>query len=200
MTARPRDPDITGGFYQPVRATLTGADGVRLIAFDLERIQCRLANAPVEIAIVFNNPDTGYQPNQNPTLGTLAVTPDGGARVDVPLTVPGTAPATAAATVSPGQHVTLEAGWPDGAVETFPVYDLQSVSLVQQREAMAVSWFATDGQFDHDVTGRAEEDPALTVTNGWKAPDEAKLVRFWVVLRDDRGGVDFTELALDVSP
>jgi len=199
-TARPRDPDITGGFYQPIRAALTAGDDVRLFAFDLERIQCRLANAPIEVANAFNNPDTGYQPNKNPVLGGVGVTPDGGDRVDVPLTVPGSAPAPAALGVAPGQHVALEAAWPDDSAETFPVYDRQAVTLVQQREAMTVSWFTTDGQLDHDVTGLAGEDPALTVSNGWTAPGEARLVRFWVVLRDSRGGIDFAELAIDVTP
>jgi hypothetical protein len=199
-TARPRDPDITGGFYQPVRVAVPDSDGMRLFGFDLERVQCPLANAPVDLVIAFNNPETGYKSNKNPTLGSVAVTPAGGDRVDVPLTVPGSAPAPAALTVAPDQHVALEVGWPEDAVETFLVYDRQAVTLVNQREAVTVSWFASDGQFDHDVTGIASEDPSLTVTNGWKAPDEAKLVHLWVVLRDSRGGIDFTELAVNVAP
>jgi len=197
-TARPRDPDITGGFYQPVRAALDPGDGSRIVSFDLERVQCPLANASMGVVDDFNK---RYHPNNNPTLAaTVAVTPDGGDRVDVPLAVPGSAVVPAAVSVAPGQHVALEASWPDGAVETFPVYDRQNVTLVDQREAMTVSWFVTAGQFDHDVTGVAGEDQTLTVPNSWTAPDDAKLVHFWVVLRDSRGGIDFAELAVNVAP
>src|SRR5204862_3986795 len=59
---RPRDPDATGGFYQPVRVTLntdTGSD----VAFELERISCMLANAPIDVTRTYN---TTYTKNINP--------------------------------------------------------------------------------------------------------------------------------------
>ena len=43
---RPRDPDMTGGYYQPLRADLAGAD----TAFELARIQCDLAGADADAA------------------------------------------------------------------------------------------------------------------------------------------------------
>jgi hypothetical protein len=196
--ARQRDPDVTGGFYEPVRLTLAQADQKTTnVAFDLVRIKCRLPNAPADVA---NTYFTTYLPNNNPTLSGLTLTADGGAPVDVTLGVPGTSPAAPAAAIAPGAHVALEAAWPADAAETFPVYDIQTVSLVSQREAMRVSWYASAGAFDHDVTGRAGDDAALTVDNGWTAPDVAGPVHVWLVLLDNRGGVDFAEATLNVGP
>jgi hypothetical protein len=204
-TARPRDPDITGGFYQPVRATLPAPGGDLIRAFDLQRIQCRLSNAPIDIAAQFNNPPdpttnpNGYAPNQNPKLAQLTLTPEGGAPAVVSAVVPETQPPLPAC-VGAGQRVALEASWGADAAETFPLYDLRTVALVSLREAMRVSWFATGGTFDHDVTGRDAEDPALSTANGWLAPAVAGPVHLWLVLRDSRGGVDFAEFSLDVTP
>jgi len=209
--ARPRDPDITGGFYEPVRATLPVTDparaggGAALLGFDLERIQCRLANAPNDVANQFNNPydaamnPNGYTPNSNPSLAQLTWAINGEAPSLLPPIAAGM-PAPAAPVIAPGQHVALEASWSADSVETFPVYSIQTASLSPQREAMRVSWFATAGELEHDVSGRAADDPALTADNDWTAPATAGAVHLWLVLRDSRGGVDFAEYELDVSP
>ena len=204
--ARPRDPDVTGGFYEPVRATIPRpGGGDPLLAFDLERIQCRLANAPIDIANQFNNPysamtnPNGYVANSNPVLGPVTIAVGGGAPSPLSPIVAGM-PAPAAPTVDSGQRVSLEASWSADAVETFPVYDLRNVALNPQREAMRVSWFATAGAFEHDVSGRAADDLELTADNDWVAPATAGAVHLWLVLRDSRGGVDFAEYELDVSP
>jgi hypothetical protein len=203
--ARPRDPDITGGFYEPVRATLPGpGEGGVMRAFALERIQCRLANAPIDISGQFNNaydPDknpNGYTPNQNPVLAQLTLAVAGGPPSVLAPIVSGM-PAPAAPVVAPGQLVTFEASWDAAVAETFPVYDIRSVTLVAHREALRVAWFTTGGAFDHDVTGRAEEDPALSTANGWLAPTTPGTVHFWLVLRDSRGGIDFAEFVLTVG-
>ena len=204
--ARPRDPDVTGGFYQPVRATLPSpGGGPALLAFDLERIQCRLANAPSDVANEFNNPydpaknPSGYTPNQNPSLAQLTWTIDSGAPAVLSPIAAGM-PAPAAPAIAPGQRVALEASWTADDAETFPVYDIRSASLATQREALRVSWFATAGVFDHDVSGRTADDPALTADNVWVAPAAAGPVHVWLVLSDSRGGVDFAEFELDVLP
>lgn len=203
--ARSRDPDVTGGFYQPVRATLPGAGGGLIRAFDLQRIQCRLASAPIDIAAQFNNPydpasnPNGYSPNQNPRLAQVTLTRAGAAATPLEPVVPGQ-PAPTATPVAPGQRVTLEASWNADVAESFPVYDLRTATLTPQREALRVSWFATGGVFDHDVTGREAEDGALSTGNDWVAPEAGGPIHLWLVLRDSRGGVDFAELALEVVP
>ena len=59
----PRDPDVTGGYYQPVRARL-GA----LTAFALSRVTCNLPGATAEVAAEYR---ARYPHNNNPHLGAL---------------------------------------------------------------------------------------------------------------------------------
>lgn len=58
---RPRDPDATGGFYQPVRAQLPDID----LSFGFTRITCDLPAAPGDLAHQYQ---LDYVANQNPTL------------------------------------------------------------------------------------------------------------------------------------
>jgi hypothetical protein len=188
---RPRDPDVTGGFYQPLRVTLQEEGGATDVAFALERITCLLANAPIDISRTFT---TTYTPNQNPTIERVTLDPAGAATSLVG------ADAVTDVGVTAGGRVTLELAWPDAAVESYPVWDLASRTLVTHREAMRVSWFASAGVFDRDTTGRGEEEPETFAQNVWLAPTEAGTVHFWVVLRDARGGLDFQSFDLTISP
>jgi hypothetical protein len=65
---RPRDPDGTGGYYQPVRAD-TGDAG---IAFGFARVTCKLGSAPGDVA---HDYQTMYVANANPVLAPLIVPP-----------------------------------------------------------------------------------------------------------------------------
>jgi hypothetical protein len=186
---RPADPDSTGGYYQPVRAVWQSAG---LVAFALQRVTCRLANAPATIAGQFAS---DYKANQNPVLADLVAGTEAGATV---LFAPGQAPMTGTAIA--GQKVLLQADFSDDSAETFLVWDVASSMLVQQRESLRVSWFATAGAFEHDVTGRTSDDPTTYTQNTWTAPPTPGPVLFWAVLRDNRGGIDFAAAELDVTP
>jgi hypothetical protein len=175
---RPRDPDVTGGFYQPLRVTVFDHDA-RTVAFGLERIGCKLANAAADVAADFA---VRYVPNKNPELGPLAITRDG-------------APVAADA-IPRGARVTLRASWSERSAERFVVYDLASRAVVERRETMRVSWFATAGTFANDRTGRGEEELETFTENEWTAPDEARTVHLFVILRDARGGVAFSTYPL----
>lgn len=74
---RPRAPDETGGYYQPVRVVVDD-----LLAIGLSRITCKLPTAPAEVARDY---DLRYVANANPTLDPvdLATVP---ADTDVTLT------------------------------------------------------------------------------------------------------------------
>ena len=74
---RPRDPDSTGGYYQPVRF----AAG-ELLAFELTRITCHLPTAPGPVA---HDYDLRYVANHDPTLDPITV-PALRADTDVTLT------------------------------------------------------------------------------------------------------------------
>jgi hypothetical protein len=168
---RPRDPDVSGGYYQPVQILVDGQQ-----AFALERITCNLAAAGSEVSIQFGQE---YTPNNNPTLIDL--------QASAPLDG-----------IAAGSKVTFTAGWTDDSPESYPVYDLTQLVLVQHRESMRVSWFATAGSFDHDSTGRGEDEMETTTEDVWTAPKDAGPVTLWTVLRDSRGGVDWRSYALTV--
>jgi hypothetical protein len=175
---RPRDPDITGGYYQPLR--LVDGD---VTGFALERNKCDLAQAGSDIAAQYA---MTYMPNANPTLQPLTATVNG---------------ATVGLDALPaGAVVDFATSWTPDSVESFPVFDQSSVSLVTHRESMRVSWFANDGSFMHEVTGREEDDPATDTDNQWTAPTMAGTVHVWLVLRDSRGGVDFAAYDVTVVP
>jgi hypothetical protein len=170
MGLRPRDPDSTGGYYQPLLATLPGAGD----AIELARIHCDLANASGDTVTQFAKL---YHDNQNPTLLPLTAT------------LGGTAVSLSAIPAS--SHVVLQASWPPASAETFAYYDPATQTIGSQREAMQVAWYSSGGTLDSESTGRAGDDPATTSDDGWTAPAQAGTVRLWIVLRDSRGGVDY---------
>lgn len=175
---RPHDPDVTGGYYLPVRVDMPGAD----TAIALERIRCNLVGASPEVARDFRE---RYVPNRAPHLLEVTAQVDG-------------SPVTLEA-LPTGATVTWSARWsgPEDAepsAETYVVYDVASQSLVERRESLRVSWYATTGDFAADRTGRGEDEPESFTENTWTAPAEPGPVQLWVVLRDARGGVDFLTL------
>lgn len=195
---RPRDPDVTDGYYLPVRVTLQVPDALvrpgmatadAIMAFGLERISCGLANAPAGPVIAFNQ---SYTLNRNPTIDTLTLQrPDGTSETLIPSDA-----GAAAAQVPQGQGVALTLSWTADSVETYPVFDPLSRALVSHREAMRVAWYATAGSFEHDATGRTEDETDVFVDNQWTATAPG-VVHLWVVLHDSRGGVDFRSYDLE---
>jgi hypothetical protein len=122
-----------------------------------------------------------YQPNKNPVLAHLVAN---GAEVG-----PGTV-------LPAGQPVAFEVAWTPESREQFPVYDLGRQSIVDHLEELTVSWYATAGDFDRDRTGRTEAETESSIGNSWTAPLAAGPVHLWVVLRDNRGGLEFREYVL----
>jgi hypothetical protein len=191
--ARPADPDVTGGYYQPVRVKIAEADIDGAAAFGLERISCNLANAPVDVVQSFGK---DYKPNTNPALTQVTAIVGSAAPVTV-LVAPET---TSPVSVKAGAAVSFSASWTEASAETFPVYDPATLTLVSHREALRLSWFATEGQFLHERTGAEEKDTATSTENTWTAPSKAGVVHVWVVLRDSRGGTDFGGFEVTVTP
>lgn len=175
---RPRDPDSTGGFYQPVRLRLSS-----LTAFTLTRVTCDLPNAPIDVAIDLVK---RYVANRNPTLAPLRAVL-GGKEIALDA-IPG------------GALLELRTGWSEGDAEAYPMFDPGSGMLVNRREALRVSWFATEGELGNDVTGREEDDPVTSTETTFRAPGTPGVVHLWLVLRDSRGGSDFASYDLTVVP
>jgi hypothetical protein len=185
---RPRDPDSTGGYYLPVHLWLPALPSGELSGFALERISCNLANAPTDVIQKYNST---YQANLDPAIAQTEVVDAAGARMPLD---------TGPAAVAAGSIVTIEAAFAEGAAETFPYYDQASEQLVDQRETLSLSWFVTAGEFEHDKTGVAADEPAVATSNRWTAPSQAGTVYLWLVLRDSRGGTAFKSYQIDVTP
>jgi hypothetical protein len=183
---RPRDADVTGGYYQPVSVRLR-ASGDQ--AFGLERLLCNLPGVSADVAQDFSK---RYLANKNPVIGSLTL--DGAPLA--PLSDPATPPPEVV--VPPGRGVTLQLAWPAASRESFPVFEVGRRQIVDHLEEIVASWFVTAGTMDRDRTGRAEDEPDNAVTNSWTAPAAAGPVHVWVVLRDNRGGAAVAEYAVQV--
>jgi len=174
---RPRDPDVTGGFFQPIRARVAANDGALLTAFGFARITCNLGGAAAEVVARFR---AEYRPNVSPRL------------LPVEARVAGELASLDA--VPPGSRVVLRASWTAADAESYVAYDPSTSQLAVRRESMRVSWFTTAGGFASDRTGRSEEETETFSDNEWTAPSEARTTHLWVVLRDARGGTATTSL------
>ncbi len=127
-----------------------------------------------------------YTANQNPTLVSLQALVG-----DTPISLD---------SLPAGQRIRLLATWSSDSAESYPVFDSASQTLADHREALWVSWFVTAGAFADSVTGRDENDTAVSTENPWQSPATGGVVFLWLVLHDSRGGVDFASYTLTVVP
>ena len=182
---RPRDADVTGGYFLPIRARVRAVSGAEPItAFGFARLGCNLPNAPADAVVAFR---AHYKSNVNPALLPVEARLDG---ATTPLALD---------QVPRAAHVVFRASWKPEDAETFAVFDVGSQTVVTRRESLRVSWFTTAGSFDRDRTGRTGDEgnePESFTDNTWTAPDDARAAQLWLVLRDARGGVAFTTFAV----
>lgn len=164
---RPRDPDPTGGYYQPVRL-----DVADLLAFGNTRITCNLPTAPFDLAIRYMNE---YVANNNPTLLPFELA---------------TAPANT--------DVTLAAAWPAEDAESFLYFDARTQQLVDRREAMRVSWFATGGALPSDASAVGDDSTVTRLETTWHTPGPGPAT-VWIVLRDSRGGIATQTITVEIQ-
>jgi hypothetical protein len=174
--ARPRDPDGTGGFYQPVILHADARSSVHL-----ERLLCNARNAPADVA---RELAASYVPNQNPMAPVLGL-PNESSDLD-PIGI------------ERGAALELTLHWRASDVETFVWLDPDGAILRPRRESLLISWFATAGTFETDRSAVVETDERTSQTNRWTAPEQPGRVVFWAVLRDSRGGTAYVERAAEV--
>lgn len=171
---RPRDPDGTGGYYLPVQVWLPSVAASPVSGFAMERITCNLANAPSAIIAAYAST---YTPNRDPGIDHADIVDGAGQRTSLD---------QGQVQLPPNVLISIEAVIADGASESFPVYDAESEALVQKREALRLSWFASGGSFTYDHTDIS--DGASTNSNPWVTPAASGTYSIWLVLRDSRGG------------
>ena len=172
VEARPRDPDGTGGYYQPVRARLGS-----LWAVGLVRIRCGVAGATPAVAAQYRRE---YVPNRNPFASTLSAQQGGGA--------------VALSALPTDTEITLKLGIAEDAQESFLRFDLQTHALTVSQEALRVSWLSAHGSFS--VAATSVQDAVGQTT--WRTPSTPGAVLLWTVLRDARGGVSVQSHWVDV--
>ncbi|MBK8215414.1 MAG: hypothetical protein IPK71_16865 [Myxococcales bacterium] len=172
---RPRDADVTGGHYQPLR--VRGADTTTFASL---RLTCAPARVPAEVAARLGRL---ARPNENPTGLRLEPLGDTLAR----------------RTLRRGARVPLRASWEPTSAEAYVAVPPSGDDLVTRREALRVTWYASAGTLSHERTGRASNDTASTSDNDLLAPEAPGVVHLVAVLRDDRGGVAVTTLSLGVE-
>jgi hypothetical protein len=218
---RPVDPDPTGGYYQPVSLFLPASSGMITSSYGT-RISCGLAEGSSDQA---NDYLARYHLNVNPAVASLVDLASGGA----PLVAdaagsPGTnvvsagqrlqleaAWATCPLTDSCGDGICgadeslascpADCTTPQGCAgaERYVNFDLGSQSLVDSREGIHVSWFATGGSFGLDRTGNDGTDTTTTSDDTWQAPGSSGTAHLWVVLHDDRGGIGWASYTVQVQ-
>ena len=175
--ARPREPDATGGYYQPVRVRvpelgLTTLAGVR--------IRCGLPYATPELAAAYR---MQYVPNRNPEILDLAASSG-----DSPLPLQ---------RLPAGATITLRLAPQPGSAEPFVTFSPVSQTLSTQQEALRVSWFADNGSFNLATT---RSDSSIgAITNDWTTPAVSGPVLLFALLRDSRGGVAVLQQLVQVQ-
>lgn len=203
VSGRPADPDLTGGFYQPV---LVGREEATVGSI---RLLCGPSGLSVSELITFNR---GYRPNEHPEFESVELRETGSSRaIDPEQTL----------SVVAGEAIRFRSSWPlcpeqadcgDGlctagenstdcaadcatdpvgcmGAESYLLADVESRSTAPQKEKLSVSWFTTEGTFESSVTD--DSDDRGYTENVWTAPESPASLTLWLVLRDDRGGVSW---------
>lgn len=98
--------------------------------------------------------------------------------------------------VAPGAEVSIDPASPPEDAEHYAVYRFD-LGVEELEEYLEYDFFASDGAWTRNDSG-GPPDPLATETSlasVWTAPDEAPEdeVAIWVVVRDGRGGLDWTE-------
>ncbi|MGD0836724.1 MAG: hypothetical protein ABSB49_08800 [Polyangia bacterium] len=169
-------PDVTGGYYQPVRLLWDQA-----LSFAFERLACPPVGVPLDLAQAYR---AAYRPNQNPQLLAVSANGDGdGAPLDV-------------TALAPGSTIALTASWTPDSAESYVTIDVEQDVLLTQTETLWLAWFVTGGQLASDYA--LCPAGATSAANRWQAPAAPGTYYLWTVLHDDRGGVDFATTSLTI--
>lgn len=211
---RPVDPDLSGGYYQPV---VVGEGEATLGSI---RISCGAPGLSNDGTIEFNR---GYRPNENPSVGEVTAVVDGEERVVVPgeplrisrssqvsfaLAFPdcptealcGDGLCTAGENSTDCREDCLDAPRGCEGAEEYLYGDVEAEQSVERSEVLEVVWLTTLGSFPIAQTEAETSDGRSSSSNDWTPPGEAGTAHLWFVVRDDRGGVGFQSIDIEVEP
>jgi hypothetical protein len=227
---RPADPDVSGGYYQPLRVLYRPSGAPIVPALGKVRIRCGLPGASQEQIAQYNR---GYHLNTNPVIERIGAVLPTGEQVLTPLEMD---PTVAPIVLARGQKVVLRISWPVcpptdtcgdgycgptetketgagqceadcqtertcGGAERYLTFSLETRQITETRELLRVSWFAAHGggSFRDDRTGRAATDSTPSTENEYTAPQTPGTYPLWFVLRDERGGITWNSVHVQVE-
>jgi hypothetical protein len=174
---RPRDPDATGGYYQPLR--VRSPDGELTLA--RLRLLCPLTDAPIAVVQAYAQK---YVANRAPTITDVEV--DGetlGADAGSEQTLSGAE-----------LELVVRAG--EGARERYLLFDRTQGKLIEREEQLTASWFVSAGTLS---TAESELDTRGLGRARLRPDPRHKVVSLWVLVRDDRGGLSYASRRLRVA-
>jgi hypothetical protein len=142
---------------------------------------------------------TPAEANQNPSFDSAELSLDG-----EPLTPPPALPSACAGAglleVPAGSVHRFELRFPESARDALVGSDDTEAGV----ESLLLSHFASSGELERAFSPIPAEAATISTNIDWIAPADlgpgGRLVRFWFVIRDLRGGSDFVERALCVVP
>jgi hypothetical protein len=132
--------------------------------------------------------------NLNPELQADSLTFDDGAWDELPV-VDGDCAGLGFPEVSVSSEHRIALQLDESDRDTLP----RPTKLDPARESLQLSHFATAGDLSRAFETIAWDSSELSRQVAWTAPKDAGLVRFWLVLRDFRGGGAFVERAVCVQ-
>lgn len=219
-SGRPVDPDITGGFYLPgiLRSAVQEVTTTTLFQ---ARLACGIGTASQQSTIEFNR---RYRVNENPAITQLfritdqsseeIVITEGRATFqasrNTPVRIRAQWPECPAVDQCGNGICSVnelrttcaqDCSVPHGChgAETYVILDRQLDSIVTRRESMRVAWYSSAGTFENERTGVASEESRFASENVWTTPEQTGTVFLWIVLRDDRGGVSWQMIQVEIT-
>ncbi|AKF05637.1 hypothetical protein DB32_002786 [Sandaracinus amylolyticus] len=214
---RPVDPDVTGGYAQPLRVFDATEGSTSLVE---TRLACGLFGATQQQSVEYTQ---RYRRNVAPAIQALEIT-----RADGTTETLGDAPIA----VRASEVVTVRVRWPDcpledacgdglcgidetrtlcaddcttitgscGGAERYLRFDLATRTLVPERESIRVAWYVSGGTLESERTGVADDDTTTSSENVLALPHAPGELALVVVLRDARGGAAWSQARLRVEP
>lgn len=175
---RPVDPDATGGFYQPVVATLDAA------VLGSLRLNCGLPGGSQAQVAQYNQ---DHVANQNPVAQKLEIKVADGEWQTIPFG------ADDAVRVPRDEAISVRSRWDKR--ERYLLLSTETRELTHANETLVASFYSTVGGFDEH---RVQLDKNSRASSRFHTPRQRGEVRMWIVVRDGRSGTGWTSFKLDV--
>jgi hypothetical protein len=206
---RPVDPDVTGGFHQPIVGSLGGAFTLGTV-----RIACDPANVNRDQALEYKEL---YRANEAPRIANVTLRGEAISEDRATELLLGPAPLSVDWDECPTESecgdglctaredkttCAEDCTTPSGCTgaEPYVWYDRANARVAPRREGISVAWYTSNGRFESEQTGLDEREAKgrRDTQNIWH-PARPGPATVWLVVRDSRGGISWKTLRFDVS-